>query len=368
MVEHFSLDEITQPTLLLDEEKCKQNIRRMSEKITNLGIQFRPHFKTHQSKEIGNWFKELGITKIAVSSLKMAQYFMQSHWTNILIAFPLNLRQLDEILRINNFIELKVVISDLYSLEFLKNVLTVPLNIYLEIDVEYKRSGFDYQDIHSIDNALKTIQKSKFLNLEGLISHNGLTYFAKSKDEILELNSAFLIELNKTKEHIKRQGFDPILSVGDTPSASIAEEFTGVDELRPGNFVFYDAMQWNLGSCNFNDIAVCVYAPVVAVYPKRNEIIAYAGTVHLTKEYIEVNDSKIYGLVVELSDGSWSYPIPNSFVTRVTQEHSVVHVDNEFIEKIKPGNLVGIIPVHSCLTADAMKSYYILKKGFLDHL
>lgn len=367
-MEYVSLEEITQPTLLLDEVKCKRNIQRMNEKIRALGIEFRPHFKTHQSKAIATWFKAIGVTKIAVSSLKMAQYFMQTNWTDILIAFPINLRELDQILKVSKIVDLKVVISELYSLEFLKNVLTVPLNIYLEIDVGYKRSGFDYQDADSITNALKIMQKSKFLILEGIISHNGLNYFAKSRDEVLELHQAFLMELNKIKEHIKGQGFDPILSVGDTPSASISNEFPGVDELRPGNFVFYDLMQMNLGSCDFNDIAVCVAAPVVAVYPERKELIAYAGAIHLSKEYIEMEGTKVYGLVVELSNGNWTEPVPNSYVSRITQEHSVIRMDDKLINRIKPGDLLGIIPVHSCLTADAMKSYCVPKKGFLDHL
>ncbi len=367
-MEYISLEDITRPTLLLDEVKCKRNIRRMNEKIRSLGIEFRPHFKTHQSKAIATWFKDVGVTKITVSSLKMAQYFMQTNWTDILIAFPINLRELDQILQVSKLVDLKVVISELYSLEFVKNVLTVPLKIYLEIDVEYKRSGFDYQDIHSIANALKIIQKSKLLILEGIIAHNGLTYFAKSRDEVVELNQAFLMELNKIKEYIKEQGLDPILSVGDTPSASISNEFPGVDELHPGNFVFYDLMQMNLGSCDFDDIAVCVAAPIVAAYPERKELIAYAGAIHLSKEYIEIGGTKVYGLVSELSNGNWAKPVPNSYVSRITQEHSVIKMDDKFIQQIKPGDLLGIIPVHSCLTADAMKSYCILNKGFLDHL
>jgi len=33
-----------------------------------------------------------------------------------------------------------------------------------------------------------------------------------------------------------------LISYGDTPSCSIAENFDEVDEIRPGNFVFYDVM------------------------------------------------------------------------------------------------------------------------------
>ena len=38
-------------------------------------------------------------------------------------------------------------------------------------------------------------------------------------------------------------------SVGSTPTASVVERFAGCDEVRPGNYVFYDAFQATIGSC-----------------------------------------------------------------------------------------------------------------------
>ena len=60
---------ITTPTLILDEEKCKANIKRMVDKANQNNIVLRPHFKTHQSLEIGRWFKDIGINKITASSI-----------------------------------------------------------------------------------------------------------------------------------------------------------------------------------------------------------------------------------------------------------------------------------------------------------
>ena len=47
----------------------------MARKAKDNGLIFRPHFKTHQSIEIGEWFRESGVNKITVSSLTMANYF-----------------------------------------------------------------------------------------------------------------------------------------------------------------------------------------------------------------------------------------------------------------------------------------------------
>lgn len=39
---------IIEPTMVLDEQICKQNIARMATKAAALGVTLRPHFKTHQ--------------------------------------------------------------------------------------------------------------------------------------------------------------------------------------------------------------------------------------------------------------------------------------------------------------------------------
>ena len=66
---------IIKPTLLLNQERALRNIERMAQKAKQSGVCFRPHFKTHQSAVIGEWFKAFGINKITVSSIDMAEYF-----------------------------------------------------------------------------------------------------------------------------------------------------------------------------------------------------------------------------------------------------------------------------------------------------
>ncbi|HET6557345.1 MAG TPA: amidophosphoribosyltransferase, partial [Prolixibacteraceae bacterium] len=72
--------EITKPTLLLSKDIALQNIEAMASKAAKLHMNFRPHFKTHQSAEIGKWFRDAGVKGIAVSSLTMANYFADAGW------------------------------------------------------------------------------------------------------------------------------------------------------------------------------------------------------------------------------------------------------------------------------------------------
>ena len=69
--QHLKSLDIFQPTIVLDSNKILSNIVRMASKARSSGVEFRPHFKTHQSAEIGQWFKSNGINKCTVSSVGM---------------------------------------------------------------------------------------------------------------------------------------------------------------------------------------------------------------------------------------------------------------------------------------------------------
>lgn len=367
-MKHIELSKITRPTIIVDIERLKSNIDRIYSKVTALNISFRPHFKTHQSKFIGNIFKEFGVDKITVSSLRMAEYFLQTNWRDILIAFPLNLRELDEILKLSSLINLSITVSDIFTLEYLDRLLTRPMKIFIEIDVDYHRSGIYYNDLLSIEKVIKVIKHSKHLKLIGILAHNGLTYSAKGREEVIDFHRTFLEKLVGLKNFFIKNGLPVIISVGDTPSVSICDEFPEVDELRPGNFVFYDVMQFHIGSCDINDISLCVVLPVVSINHKARKIICYGGSVSLSKEFIEIEGTKIFGLVVQIDETGWSKPFEDTFVSLLTQEHCVITTTDEVLRKYKPGDLIGILPIHSCLTADAMKLYFLPGVGYIDHL
>ena len=70
---------ITRPTLLLHRPTCEANIRKMAEKAEGQNVQLIPHFKTHQSAQVGEWFSKVGVKAITVTSVKMATYFCVFH-------------------------------------------------------------------------------------------------------------------------------------------------------------------------------------------------------------------------------------------------------------------------------------------------
>ena len=91
------MNHIIEPTLVINQKICRSNIMRMAEKARSHNLIFRPHFKTHQSIIVGEWFRDYGVTAISVSSVKKAQYFSKENWNDSTIAFPVNPRETDRI-------------------------------------------------------------------------------------------------------------------------------------------------------------------------------------------------------------------------------------------------------------------------------
>ena len=363
------LNKITEPTLLLNKHKCLLNIRRMKQKADKNNVQFRPHFKTHQSVEIGEWFRQEGVLSISVSSLKMARYFAKEGWNDITLAFPVNIREVSQINELAGKIKLNLLFIHKETVEFLDQHLENQVGGFIKIDAGHHRSGILATDKKNVKRLYTSIRHSGHIQFKGLLVHTGQNYHAVSKAEIVSNYSNTVKQLHDLAEICCRDKNQIIISIGDTPSCSIVDNFSGVDEIRPGNFVFYDLMQYELGSCPPDQVAVVMACPVVSVQKERNEVVIWGGAVHFSKEQIlHENKTPIYGQVVELFNDGWKWTGKNEFLISVSQEHGIVKLLAEKIAKIKPGDLIGIIPVHSCLTANLMKGYLTLEGKNIDHL
>ena len=346
------------PTLFLDVKRCKKNIGKMASKAKRHGLEFRPHAKTHQSLEVSRWFKEFGVTKLTVSSLKMATYFAEE-WDDITVAFPTNILEIKTINQLSKKIKLNLCIENIEVLEFLSEQLEHPIGIFLKIDIGYHRTGIDVDDIELIHSLLLKMNKQKFLEFKGFLGHAGHSYKCRSREAVESVHQKSKEQILLLKERYKKQYPNLIISLGDTPGCSVSEDFYGVDEIRPGNFVFYDLTQNIIGSNSLDEIAVAMACPIVAKHKTRNEIIIYGGGIHFSKDRIEdPEDGIIFGRVVEKKNKTWGPYIPKMFVKSLSQEHGIVSVPEAIFDGYKIGDLLWVLPIHSCMAADLMKKFH----------
>lgn len=350
---------INKPTIVIDKDKSLCNIERMAAKAKRNHVKFRPHFKTHQSAEVGNWFKDFDVTSIAVSSLSMAKYFADNGWQDITIAFPLNIREVQAYNELNNSIKLGIVLESTEALDIAEKNFDKKVDVYLKIDCGYNRTGINAGDIEYVRMVIRRMAYSKRLIFKGLLSHFGDTYHVTGIQQVQDIYHHAMQKLHNLRNAISDLA-SCCISIGDTPSCSIIDEFEGIDEIRPGNFVFYDWMQYHIGSCKFEDIAMIAVCPVVSEHHERNTVVIYGGAVHLSKDYIVYDNKKVFGQIVDLKDQYWGNIINGSFVKSLSQEHGMVHIPCNIIDRFKSGLNIGIVPIHSCLTANLTNSYHLL--------
>ncbi len=337
------------PRLRLEKDTVLRNIERMAQKAKIAKVEFRPHFKTHQSHLIGSWFRDFGVTGITVSSLKMAEFFERDGWDDITVAFPVNFLEIDRINRLAKKIQLNLLITDPEMLQLLHGKLSTSINCFIEIDPNYGRSGIGISDFSRIELLISKLSEIKNLRFIGFYSHAGQTYKCENRLEVKELSSSIIYHLDKLKTY-----FGGTICFGDTPSCSVLDHFGSVDQISPGNFVFFDWMQHKIGSCTVEDIGVIMECPVVAKFEDRSEILIHSGAVHFSKEYVLNRDgSRNFGQVRDSNDQLSE----SNFVRSISQEHGIVACSTDFFRKIKVGDILQVYPIHSCLTANLMGAY-----------
>ncbi len=350
--------DIVRPTLVIDKEICLRNIERMAKKAKSKNLFFRPHFKTHQSIIIGEWFRDFGVTAITVSSVQMAQYFAKNGWNDITIAFPVNVHEIDAINKLASEINLNILIENKESLEYITKFIKSHVGVFIEIDTGHNRTGISPNKTNLIDRMIEILKENSFFHFKGFLSHTGHTYLAKSKHDIFNRHFDAVLKMRDLKNRYLSNCPNLMLSLGDTPSATICDNFQSTDEIRPGNFIFYDLMQLKLGVCQLEDIAVRLVCPVVGRHGSRNEVVIYGGSVHISRDSITNIDGKeLYGRIIVDTENGKEMLSEMNYLHKLSQEHGIIRTTYKDFNKFKVGDLIEILPVHSCLTANLAENY-----------
>ena len=307
---------------------------------------------------------------ITVSSLDMAEYFAAHGWDDITLAFPANLRQAAALDALASRIRLGLLVESAETVDGLAQVLSSPVDVWIKIDAGAGRTGISWQDADSAAALAALIQTYPALRLRGLLTHAGNTYTAPDPAGAAALHRETTARMDGLRLELARRGTGPLLvSVGDTPGCSALEQFAPADEIRPGNFVFYDAEQYLFGACAWEQIAVALACPVVALHPERGEAVVYGGAIHLSKDFYQMGEQS--------ASTGWSAcpgreriagtaPLADAWVDRVSQEHGVLRLSAADLASLHVGDLVCILPAHSCLTAQCMGRYLTLDGRWIE--
>lgn len=342
----------------MDRTRVEANCTRMREKARQSRVAFRPHVKTHKTAEIARMQHGGEQGSLTVSTMAEAEFFAGHGCRDITYAVPIAPEKLERAAALSSRIHLNLLIDHpdaFQAIEQFANSAGARLSVFLKVDCGYHRAGVDPDDPASLELARRMTQ-SKAVNFEGLLTHAGHSYRARTVDEIRRIADEESGALTRFREKLGSKLFR---SIGSTPTASIVEKFENCDEVRPGNYVFYDAFQATIGACRLEDCAVSVLTSVIGAYPSQNKLMVDAGALALSKDLgpNHLDETFGYGLVCDTS----LRPLKMK-ITSISQEHGQVFGEEKIaFERFPVGSRLRIIPNHSCLTAALYDRYHVVQ-------
>ncbi len=359
------MNAIPTPALLLDRVILAKNIAAMAARARTLQVSLRPHIKTHKCLEIAELQRKAGASGITVSTLTEAEYFARAGFNDITYAVPLEPGKSQRVLALARTIDLAVIVDDLGvvgQLDRAAGRAGQRLAVWLKVDCGNHRAGVDPTTEYALQVAAG-IDAAESLSLAGLLSHAGQAYQATSIAHIKAIAEEERGILVDFKARLVAAGYGrPMISVGATPTMWHCESLEGIDEARPGNYVFHDRTQLALGSCQAGDCALTVLATVISHQPESNQVVIDAGALALSPDPgpVHLDPRPNWGTIV--TDSAKMSLHPTLHVAAISQEHGIVKGKSKAdLAGLKVGRRVIILPNHSCLTAALFDEYNVIE-------
>jgi len=369
------LDDLSTPALLVDRDRLARNLDRMQAKADAQEVDLRPHAKTHKSPDLAREQLTRGAVGLTVATLAEAEAFVGAGVESVRVAYPVigtgrheRLADLRDRTAVSFTVDTEAGAEQASAFYCERDR---PVDVLLEVDVGHGRCGVPW-DSDDAEQLAKRVAKLPGLHLAGILTHAGQAYRGPQEGETKAeaLRRAGREERDRMLDVAVRlanagiEGVEPgsfEISIGSTPSLTYFEnarrEGFQITEIRPGNYVFNDAMQVNLASADLDDCALSVYTTVVSKRrdPSGTErVYVDAGKKVTTTDRGPGMDH--YGTV--LYNARYMRPHPHAEVTNLSEEHGWMRVPGGATFGV--GDRLRIVPNHACVTVATQPALHVV--------
>jgi D-serine deaminase-like pyridoxal phosphate-dependent protein len=326
----------------------ERNLSRVAEYCRKHQLLLRPHTKTHKIPELAKRQLASGATGITVAKIGEAEVMLDAGITDILIAYPIV--GPDKTTRLARLAERANIAVSVDSEEAARGISEAAarrgakVGILLEMDVGFGRCGVGKEtDVVTLAQKISALPALEF---------RGLMFFPGHFGVAPEQRNALRMHVNEFLERVlaefSRSGLPvAIVSGGSTPTAFEGDLFYGVNEVRPGTYVFNDRNTVAVSACALEDCALSVIVTVVSTAVPGHAIVD-GGSKTFSYDRFQGGDERGFGIIKE---------DPAAEVERFSEEHG--HLNLQRSERsYRVGDRLSIIPNHVCTTVNMHDEIY----------
>lgn len=327
------------PALVIDEAVALRNIKRFQMHCDRVGLEVRPHVKTHKSVHFAKAQIAAGAVGITCQKIGEAEVMADAGIDDILIAYNIFGRpKLDRLGALAKRVDrLAVVADNVRIVEGLSGAFRnadQPLPVLVECDTGGGRCGVGKPGEAAV--LAGVICDSDGLEFGGLMTFPAV---GRQSDVMHFMKSA--------KSELDERGIGcPVITSGGTPDMWSCESGGVVTEYRPGTYIFNDRSLLENGIARVEDCAAFLVATVVST-PTVTRAIIDAGSKSLTSDLFGLDG---YGAVVGH---------PNIRIEALSEEHGILGSPAQL--DLNVGDRLAILPNHVCVTVNMFNRAWLTR-------
>lgn len=362
-----TLATIDTPAALIERSRMQRNIARMQQRMNELGVRFRPHVKTSKCIAVAKAQREAGAQGITVSTLKEAEQFFAEGFTDILYAVGMAPHRLQHAMDLRRRGCALGILTD--GVESARAIAEFGrangevFDVLIEVDTDGHRSGIRPEEDALLEVA--HVLHDGGMRLGGVMTHAGSSYELDTPEALRAMAEQERSGCVRAAQRLRDAGLPcPVVSVGSTPTALMAEALEGVTEVRAGVYVFFDLVMRNIGVCAEDDIALSVLTTVIGHQADKGWAIVDSGWMAMSRDRGTQKQKRDfgYGQVCDV-DGK---VLDGYVLSGANQEHGILSregaPDTGIAARFPIGTRLRILPNHACATGAQFPEYQALSE------
>jgi D-serine deaminase-like pyridoxal phosphate-dependent protein len=365
------------PAVLIEQSRLENNLARMQARATDNGVRLRPHVKTHKSVEMARMQRQWGASGLTVAKPSEAEVFVSNGFDDVCIAYPcVAHHQLERIADLMDRARITFCVETIEGAELVSEFFDargLSANVLIEVDTGYGRCGIRWDSAESIDFVSRLIALPG-LHIVGILTHAGNAYAgpASEAEGITDYRKRIATEERDRMLEFARKIYEAglglpdrehfVISIGSTPTMTVftnteAAGFT-INEIRPGNYIFNDAIQVALEVARPQDCALTVLSTVVSRHRDRRSherLLIDAGRKVLTSD----TGFETHGFGTVLHSASTMSPLPHANIHKLSEEHGWIEVSGG--STLAVGDRIRIVPNHACVVVNTQTRAFLVE-------